>query len=189
MRNIAQLAFLLALLATQVNVPQVNFGNVAAAAGTSVTPASVYEVKLDTTNGSPVQVSAPAPFNYNAQVLAPLKADQAAEAAVAKATAIAAARARRLRFAKAASVAAVIVPGSDVWADLRYCEAGGNYARNSGNGYYGAYQYTLSTWDDFMGYARPDLAPPAVQDAKAHATEAARGWRPWPACSRKLGLL
>lgn len=75
------------------------------------------------------------------------------------------------------------------FAALRQCEAGGNYARNSGNGYYGAYQYDLSTWSNYQGYARPDLAPPAVQDAKARETQARRGWSPWPACARKLGLI
>lgn len=73
-------------------------------------------------------------------------------------------------------------------ARLRQCEAGGVYDRNSGNGYYGAYQYNLSTWANFQGYARPDQAPPAVQDAKAAETYQRRGWQPWPACSRKLGL-
>jgi uncharacterized protein YabE (DUF348 family) len=71
---------------------------------------------------------------------------------------------------------------------LRACEAGGNYARNSGNGYYGAYQYNLSTWANYSGYARPDLAPPAVQDQKAYETYVRRGWQPWPACSANLGL-
>ena len=40
-----------------------------------------------------------------------------------------------------------------------------------------------------MGYARPDLAPADVQLAKAKETQARRGWSPWPACARKLGLL
>lgn len=75
------------------------------------------------------------------------------------------------------------------FARLRQCEAGGSYSRNSGNGYYGAYQYDIGTWANYGGYARPDLAPPAVQDAKAQQTQAARGWSPWPACARKLGLL
>jgi hypothetical protein len=74
------------------------------------------------------------------------------------------------------------------WAALRQCESGGNYAANTGNGYYGAYQYDLPTWGNYGGYARPDLAPPSVQDAKAQETQARRGWSPWPACSRKLGL-
>jgi uncharacterized protein YabE (DUF348 family) len=75
------------------------------------------------------------------------------------------------------------------FARLRQCEAGGVYSRNSGNGYYGAYQYDVGTWANYGGYARPDLAPADVQDAKAQQTQAARGWSPWPACARKLGLL
>lgn len=71
---------------------------------------------------------------------------------------------------------------------LRSCEAGGNYARNSGNGYYGAYQYDISTWANYGGYARPDLAPGNVQDQKAYETYKRRGWQPWPGCTAKLGL-
>jgi hypothetical protein len=49
---------------------------------------------------------------------------------------------------------------------LRMCESGGNYQENTGNGYYGAYQFSDQTWDHWKtGYARADLAPPAVQDA------------------------
>ncbi|MDP4038400.1 MAG: transglycosylase family protein [bacterium] len=77
----------------------------------------------------------------------------------------------------------------DAFTNLRMCEAGGVYNRNSGNGYYGAYQYDIGTWAGYGGYPRADLAPPAVQDAKARETQAARGWNPWPACARKLGLL
>jgi uncharacterized protein YabE (DUF348 family) len=48
---------------------------------------------------------------------------------------------------------------------LRQCETGGNYQTNTGNGYYGAYQFSESTWNSLgTGYARADLAPPAVQD-------------------------
>lgn len=51
-------------------------------------------------------------------------------------------------------------------AKLRQCEAGGNYQTNTGNGYYGAYQFSSSTWNSLgTGYPRADLAPPAVQDA------------------------
>jgi len=49
---------------------------------------------------------------------------------------------------------------------LRTCESGGNYQINTGNGYYGAYQFSIPTWNSHKtGYARADLAPPAVQDA------------------------
>ncbi len=33
------------------------------------------------------------------------------------------------------------------WAALRECESGGNYGINTGNGYFGAYQFSQSTWD------------------------------------------
>lgn len=49
---------------------------------------------------------------------------------------------------------------------LRMCESGGNYRINTGNSFYGAYQFTIPTWDYWKtGYARADLAPPSVQDA------------------------
>ncbi|HZL07577.1 MAG TPA: ubiquitin-like domain-containing protein [Candidatus Dormibacteraeota bacterium] len=51
-------------------------------------------------------------------------------------------------------------------AKLRGCESGGNYADNTGNGYYGAYQFSVGTWNSLnTGYATANLAPPAVQDS------------------------
>lgn len=77
---------------------------------------------------------------------------------------------------------------ADDFARLRQCESGGNYAINTGNGFYGAYQFDLRTWHG-LGYAgRPDEAAPGTQDAAAHALQSQRGWSPWPACSRRLGL-
>ena len=80
----------------------------------------------------------------------------------------------------------------DAWYQLRMCESGNTYARNSGNGYYGAYQFNVSTWRSNApagwGDVRPDLAPEAVQDQAALNLFNARGWSPWPACTRKLGL-
>jgi hypothetical protein len=75
-----------------------------------------------------------------------------------------------------------------VWAALRQCESGGNYQENTGNGFYGAYQFVWSTWSS-MGYpGRPDQEPPAMQDQAAQRLQARSGWGQWPACSRKLGL-
>lgn len=49
---------------------------------------------------------------------------------------------------------------------LRMCESGSNYQENTGNSFYGAYQFTIPTWDHWnTGYARADLAPASVQDA------------------------
>lgn len=77
---------------------------------------------------------------------------------------------------------------SDDFARLRQCESGGNYATNTGNGFYGAYQFDLQTWHG-LGYAGlPSNASKSTQDAAAEALQASRGWQPWPSCSRQLGL-
>ncbi len=59
-------------------------------------------------------------------------------------------------------------------------ESGCNYAENTGNGYYGAYQFDSGTWGGYGGYAEANLAPQAVQDAKFQQELAARGCSPWP---------
>ena len=82
-----------------------------------------------------------------------------------------------------------VAPTPAVWAALRQCESGGNYAEDSGNGYYGAYQFSLNTWEGIGETGLPSDAPPAVQDQAAAKLQALRGWEPWPACSAHLGLL
>jgi uncharacterized protein YabE (DUF348 family) len=75
-------------------------------------------------------------------------------------------------------------------AKLRSCE--GAYTSNTNNGYYGAYQFNLSTWKSNAppGFEniRPDLTDPVIQDQAATNLYKRRGWQPWPACSIKLGL-
>ena len=89
-------------------------------------------------------------------------------------------------FAPAASAA----PDSD-WDRLAQCEAGGNWAINTGNGYHGGLQFSPSTWaayggQEFATYAYQ--ATRAQQIAVAERTLAGQGWGAWPACSAKLGL-
>ena len=75
-----------------------------------------------------------------------------------------------------------------VWLQLRECESGDDYQANTGNGFFGAYQFSQQTWTD-LGYpGRPDLEPPAMQDAAAQKLQAESGWGQWPACSAALGL-
>ena len=86
----------------------------------------------------------------------------------------------------------------DPWLGVRRCESHNNYAINTGNGFYGAYQFTISTWDwvagligrpDLVG-VRPDLAAPWDQDrlAQALAFEVdGGGLQHWPVCGRYYG--
>ncbi len=164
---------------TQVHLPvTAQLTAHAEAAGTSS-----HVIAVNTASTQPLKVIS-TKVSFDDAVGKPLKASQTAKAQ-AEAT-------KRTLAATAQLIAKrtpVVIGGTDAFAQLRFCEAGGDYTKNTGNGFYGAYQYNLGTWANYGGFARPDLAPPAVQDAKAAATQAARGWNPWPACARKLGLM
>jgi hypothetical protein len=79
-------------------------------------------------------------------------------------------------------------PAGGVWYELRMCESGDNYAEDTGNGYYGAYQFALSTWYGLGFTGLPSDASPAVQDQAARELQAESGWGQWPSCSAQLGL-
>jgi Transglycosylase-like domain len=64
------------------------------------------------------------------------------------------------------------------------CESGGNPATNTGNGFYGKYQFTLSTWQSVGGSGNPAQAPEAEQNKRAAILYAREGASPWPACGR-----
>ncbi|AEF41941.1 resuscitation-promoting factor [Hoyosella subflava] len=83
------------------------------------------------------------------------------------------------------------VSNGSTWDALAQCESTGNWAINTGNGYYGGLQFSQSTWAAYGGtqYApRADLATREQQIAIAEKTRASQGWGAWPACSSKLGL-
>ncbi len=85
-------------------------------------------------------------------------------------------------------VTAAARPNDDqLWQRLRNCEAGGRYDRNSGNGYYGAYQFSAGTWRNLGYKGLPHEAPPGVQDEAARKLQARSGWGQWPACARRIG--
>lgn len=66
--------------------------------------------------------------------------------------------------------------------DVIDCESGGDYGANTGNGYYGAYQFDQATFDAYApaGYSGtlPSEASAEVQDA----TAAAVPYDAWPNC-------
>lgn len=81
------------------------------------------------------------------------------------------------------------VDDGSVWARLAQCESGGNPAANTGNGYYGMYQFSLSTWRSVGGTGYPHEADAATQTAMAQALQSRSGWGQWPHCAAQLGLL
>ncbi len=89
-------------------------------------------------------------------------------------------------------------PGTEVppvsngaqWDALAHCESTGNWAINSGNGFYGGVQFDQNTWERNGGLryaARADLATREEQIAIAEVTRARQGWGAWPVCSGRVG--
>lgn len=88
----------------------------------------------------------------------------------------------------AAARPAAADPSASNWAALRQCESSGDYSTNTGNGYYGAYQFDQSTWDSVGGAGLPSDASPAEQDYRALYLYRMRGWSPWT-CATLAGLV
>jgi resuscitation-promoting factor RpfB len=79
--------------------------------------------------------------------------------------------------------------GSTVWDALARCESGGNWAINTGNGYYGGLQFNLGTWRAYGGTGYPHQASRETQIAVAtRLRDATGGYGSWPGCAAKLGL-
>jgi LysM repeat protein len=73
--------------------------------------------------------------------------------------------------------------GSTSWDRIAACESGGNWAINTGNGYYGGLQFTQATWAGAGGLAyapRADLATRDQQIAIASKLSLSN----WPVCGR-----
>jgi len=100
---------------------------------------------------------------------------------------------------KTQPVASVKPTGLNEWLFLlRNCESGGDYTKNTGNGYFGAYQFSQETWARVSPkLGRPDLAnilphqaSPADQDFMVigNANISAGLVSQHPGCYKKLGL-
>ena len=87
------------------------------------------------------------------------------------------------------STATNFASGSTVWDQLAQCESGGNWAINTGNGYYGGLQFNLGTWQAYGGTGLPSQASRETQIAIAtKLRDASGGYGAWPGCAAKLGL-
>lgn len=64
----------------------------------------------------------------------------------------------------------------------RLCESGGRYGIATGNGFYGAYQFTISSWYAAGGRGMPHHAEPLEQDYRAVRLLWLQGRGAWPVC-------
>ena len=78
-----------------------------------------------------------------------------------------------------------------VWDRVAACESSGNWAINTGNGYYGGLQFSASTWAAYGGTrygAQANWASKAAQIAIAQRVLGGQGPGAWPVCGRQAGL-
>lgn len=74
------------------------------------------------------------------------------------------------------------------WYRLYECENGGyGWAANTGNGYYGGLQFSLSSWQSVGGVGMPHEASPDEQIARGRLLWEQGGWAHWPACTASFG--
>jgi len=69
------------------------------------------------------------------------------------------------------------------WDRVAACESSGNWHINTGNGYYGGLQFSLSTWRAYGGGGYPQNASKMEQIRIAEKVLAGQGWGAWPVCS------
>lgn len=73
------------------------------------------------------------------------------------------------------------------WSGVADCESGGNWAINTGNGYYGGLQFNLGTWQAYGGRGMPHQQPAWYQASIADKIRVQSGLHHWPHCGRYYG--
>jgi len=71
------------------------------------------------------------------------------------------------------------------WDAIAQCESGGNWAINTGNGYYGGLQFTLGTWHANGGTGMPNQASREEQIRVAENVLRSQGIGAWPVCGHR----
>ena len=78
-------------------------------------------------------------------------------------------------------------PSIDMWDELALCESGQNWEIDTGNGYFGGLQFSVSTWRYVGGLASPSASSRMEQIYRGNLLWETQGWKPWPGCRSKLG--
>jgi hypothetical protein len=71
------------------------------------------------------------------------------------------------------------------WDAIAQCESGGNWAINTGNGYYGGLQFNPATWASNGGSGMPHQASRAEQIRVAENVLRTQGIGAWPVCGAR----
>ncbi|WKG01612.1 transglycosylase family protein [Mycolicibacterium sp. HK-90] len=71
------------------------------------------------------------------------------------------------------------------WDAVAACESGGNWAINTGNGYYGGLQFALGTWRGHGGAGMPHQASKSEQIRVAENVLRTQGIGAWPVCGKR----
>lgn len=120
---------------------------------------------------------------------APVKTT-ATKPALAKPKAVAKTKGTRVKAKPAVNKPA---PGDgSVWDRLAACESGGRWNYNGPSGFDGGLQFLPSTWTAYKPSGYPTYAWQASKEQQievASRVQASQGWKAWPACSAKLGIL
>jgi len=72
------------------------------------------------------------------------------------------------------------------WSALAECESGGNPNAVNPAGYYGLYQFSVSTWRSVGGTGKPTDFGAAEQTLRAKKLYQSQGDSPWPNCGSRL---
>lgn len=189
MRNFTKLIMASAMLATQATPTAPNA--VAASVQTTVPTvvSSQTNIVFSTNSANAVQIEQPAQPNFDNDVLVPLRAAQAAaKDAAARQAALVAQRARQAAAQVAVAPFVGQVLSNAAIQFLGNCESGMTANRNSGNGFYGAFQFSIGTWNSMgTGYARADLAPLDVQiQAVQRLLSRSSIYSQFPGCARQM---
>lgn len=92
-----------------------------------------------------------------------------------------------LAFAAAALSAGTASADSVNWDAVAKCESGGNWAIDTGNGYYGGLQFSPATWKANGGKGMPDQASREDQIRVAENVLKSQGLDAWPVCGKSAG--
>ena len=73
------------------------------------------------------------------------------------------------------------------WDAMAQCESGGNWAADTGNGFYGGLQFAPATWTEHGGVGNPAAATREEQIRVARNVLRTQGLGAWPVCGGPVG--